>query len=217
MKKIAIIFDMDGVLVDSNPFHKLAILQFCTKYNKNLSDEELRKHIWGRTNREWIGHLFENKITDAQIQDFAVEKEALFRSLYEKDIVEVKGLSSFLSHLHSEHIPIAIGTSAPPANVQFVFEKTGIGHFFNTVLDETFVTHGKPNPEIYLKVAKALNFDPKDCIVFEDSLSGVEAAQRAGCKVVGLTTTHTAEELKHTNYIIQDFTNLKIEDLMGIF
>ncbi len=217
MNKIAIIFDMDGVLINSTPFHKLAIDQFCKKHDKNLSEEELRKHIWGRTNREWIGHLFENKITDAQIQEYAEEKEALFRDLYQKDIVEVKGLSIFLEHLHSEYIPIAIGTSAPPTNVQFVFEKTGIGHFFNTILDETFVTQGKPNPEIYLKVAKALNFDPKDCIVFEDSLSGIEAGQKAGCKVVGVMTTHTAEELKHTDWVINDFENLKIQDLIKLF
>ncbi len=217
MKKIGIIFDMDGVLINSTPFHKLAIHQFCAKYNKNLSEEELRKYIWGRTNREWIGHLFENKITDAQIQQYAEEKENLFRNLYEKDIVELKGLTSFLTHLCLEHTAIAIGTSAPAANVQFVFKKTGIGHFFDAVLDETFVTEGKPNPEIYLKAAKVLNFDPKNCIVFEDSLSGIEAGQRAGCKVVGVMTTHTAEELKHTDYVIDDFENLKIQDLIKLF
>jgi beta-phosphoglucomutase len=84
-------------------------------------------------------------------------------------------------------------------------EHTGIGPYFQTILDDSFVSKGKPDPEIYLKSAAALGLEPRNCVVFEDSLSGVKAGKAAGCKVVGLTTTHTNDELSETDYNIGDF------------
>ena len=99
--------------------------------------------------------------------------------------------------------------------MDFTLEKTNTGRYFTTILDDSFVTEGKPNPQIYLKSAKALGFEPSNCIVFEDSLSGVQAAKRAGCKVVGITTTHTREELAETNYVIDDFVGLDPKSLIS--
>jgi beta-phosphoglucomutase-like phosphatase (HAD superfamily) len=110
--------------------------------------------------------------------------------------------------LKQNDIPIAIGTSAPRSNVDFVLAHTGLGEYFYAFLDESDVEHGKPNPEIYLKVAAKLGYDPTHCVVFEDSLSGVESARRAGAKVVGVATTHSFEELGHTDFIIKDFADL---------
>jgi beta-phosphoglucomutase-like phosphatase (HAD superfamily) len=88
-----------------------------------------------------------------------------------------------------------------------------LSSFFSIILDESCVSHGKPNPEIYLKAAAALQLPPERCIVFEDSLSGVAAAQAAGCKVVGVLTTHSADELAHSDMTIEDFTNLQPEKI----
>ncbi len=217
MKKFAVLFDMDGVIVDTNPAHKIAILQFCKKYNKNLSDEELTKYIWGRTNKEWIRHLFGESISDAQLKAYADEKESLFRKIYEPDIRLLKGLGVFLELLEKNNIPKAVGTSAPPENVDFVFRHTGISRYFDVVLDERAVTTGKPNPEIYLKAANALNVDPADCIVIEDSLSGIEAGKRAGSKVIGITTTHSDAELSMADLTAPDFTTLTLNDLTTLF
>jgi HAD superfamily hydrolase (TIGR01509 family) len=217
MKKFAVLFDMDGVIVDTNPAHKIAILQFCDTYNKRLSDEELTKYIWGRTNKEWIRHLFGDDISDTQLKAYADEKELLFRKIYEPHVKLLKGLKEFLDLLELNNIPKAVGTSAPPENVDFIFKHTGIKKHFNTVLDERSVSIGKPNPEIYLKVAKALNFDPGDCIVIEDSLSGVEAGKRAGCKVIGITTTHSDAELSNADLTAPDFTTLSLNDLATLF
>jgi HAD superfamily hydrolase (TIGR01509 family) len=191
MKKFAVLFDMDGVIVDTNPAHKIAILQFCDKYNKQLSDEELKA--------------------------YADEKELLFRKIYEPDIKLLKGLKAFLDMLRRNNIPMAIGTSAPPENVDFVFTHTDIKKYFDVVLDERAVTIGKPNPEIYLKAANALKFDPADCIVIEDSLSGVEAGKRAGSKVIGITTTHTDAELSQADLTAADFSTLPLNDLTSLF
>ena len=218
MKQYAFIFDMDGVIVDSNPYHKIALKQFCEKHGHSLTDEQLLHRIYGRTNKEWIANLF-GALPPAQIAAYAEEKESLFRKLYEKDIQPVKGLIRFLEALESQGIPRAIGTSAPRANVDFTLSKTGTGQFFPVILDESHIEHGKPNPEIYLRVAKALNLPADQCIVIEDSLSGIAAGKGSGAKVVGITTTHSPAELSHTDLIINDFTGLEpqivIQTLFG--
>jgi beta-phosphoglucomutase len=205
---------MDGVIVDSNPTHKIALKQFCKKLGYDLSETDLREKIYGRTNRDWLLNLF-GQLDEQTIRKYADEKEALFRQLY-IDIKPVNGLLPFLDKLDSLDISRAIATSAPRANVDFTLQKTNTGKYFKTILDDSFVTEGKPNPQIYVKSASALGFDPQNCIVFEDSLSGVQAGKRAGCKVVGITTTHTREELAETDFIIDDFENLEPESLISL-
>ena len=215
---VAVIFDMDGVIIDSNPHHKISLRQFCEKYGYKLSDEELIKKIYGRTNKEWIATLFGKPLTAAELSAYGEEKEKLFRDIYEKDIKALPGLEDFLKKLRENNIPNAIGTSAPRSNVDFVLDQLHLRKYFDVILDESNVNHGKPNPEIYLKVAAKLQYPPEQCIVFEDSLSGVASAQAAGCKVVGVTTTHSKEELAHTDFVIDDFVGLDpIELIKQIF
>jgi HAD superfamily hydrolase (TIGR01509 family) len=214
MQPIAFIFDMDGVIVDSNPFHKISLKQFCKKYGHDLSEEQLKERIYGRTNKDWLANVF-GPLEEEQLKAYADEKEALFRELYKDDIHEVAGLTNFLQTLETQNIPRAIATSAPRANVDFTLAKTGTGRFFPVILDESFVSKGKPDPEIYLKTAAALHFLPEQCIVFEDSLSGVRAGKRAGCKVVGITTTHTREELDETDLVIDDFVGIDPKTLIS--
>ncbi len=212
MKKFGIIFDMDGVIVDSNPYHKIALKEFCSRHGYELNDDQLLKRIYGRTNREWITDLF-GKLPEDQLAEYTEEKEELYRKLFSEDIKAVKGLVSFLDLLDEKKILRAIGTSAPRSNVDFTLTKTNTVKYFPTILNDTFVTHSKPHPEIYLKSAEALGLPNSQCIVIEDSLSGVEAGQRSGSKVIGITTTHTREELSHCDLVIDDFEGLTIETL----
>ncbi len=214
MSSFAVIFDMDGVIIDSNPFHKISLRQFCEKYGYHLSDQELINKIYGRTNKEWIANLF-GALPKEELMRYGEEKEALFREIYKDDIRALNRLAEFLKDLKEKNIPIAIGTSAPRSNVDFVLSHTGLKKYFTTILDESDVEQGKPNPEIYLKVAARLGYEPNRCIVFEDSLSGVESARRAGTKVVGVATTHSFEELSHTDLVIQDFTDLDPASLLA--
>jgi HAD superfamily hydrolase (TIGR01509 family) len=190
---------MDGVLVDSNPYHKIALNEFCGRYGYHLTDEQLLNKVYGRTNKEWLTNLF-GKLTE--------EKEAIYRTLFEGDIKPVKGLISFLDLLDYHKIPRAIGTSAPQSNVDFTLSKTNIAKYFETILKDSDIEHSKPNPEIYIKAAERLGFAPEKCIVFEDSLSGVKAGKASGAKVVGITTTHSKEELVETDFVIEDFEGL---------
>ena len=216
MSTIAFIFDMDGVIIDSNPFHKVALHQFCEKYGYHLTEEQLRNKIYGRTNKQWITNLFERELSPEELHLFAEEKEGLFRDLYQHDIKALAGLDQFLKKMNGQKLARAIGTSAPRSNVDFVMAKTNLSRYFPTILDDSFVEHGKPNPEIYLRCAAALGYQPNRCVVFEDSISGVTAGKAAGTKVVGVATTHTHEELAETDYIIDDFTDLDPAQLISI-
>jgi HAD superfamily hydrolase (TIGR01509 family) len=213
MKHVAFIFDMDGVIVDSNPFHKIALKQFCEKHGLPLSEEQLRLRIYGRMNKEWIPNLF-GELSPGQVAAYADEKEALYRQLFEKDIRPINGLVNFLEKLEAAKIPKAIGTSAPRANVDFTLSRTGTTRFFDIILDESNVQKGKPDPEIYIQVAKALNLPPEQCIVIEDSLSGIAAGKAAGSKVIGITTTHTRDELRSTDLVIDDFVGLEPKTIL---
>lgn len=216
MKSFALLFDMDGVIIDSNPFHTIALKQFCKQHGHDLTEEQLREKIYGRTNKDWIKNLF-GEISPDQMKKYADEKEQLFRDLYKDDIKPLDGLISFLDQLDKHNVMRAIGTSAPRANVDFTLEKTGIKTYFPTILDESFVSKGKPDPEIYIKCAEALGFKPENCVVLEDSISGVKAGKAAGSKVIGVTTTHTAEELSDTDMIIEDFRSLTLEQIEKLF
>jgi beta-phosphoglucomutase len=212
MNSYAVIFDMDGVLVDTNPYHKISLKQFCENHGYRLKEEDLLSKIYGRTNNEWIRNIF-GPLSKEKILELGEEKEALFRAIYKDVINPLSGLDDFLKQLEEKGIPKAIGTSAPRSNVDFILEHTRLKKYFTTILDQSDVEHGKPNPEIYLKVASRLGFPPQQCIVFEDSLSGVESAQRAGAKVVGITTTHSVDELSHADWAIPDFKGLTPEAL----
>ncbi len=216
MSTIAFIFDMDGVIIHSNPFHKVALHQFCEKYGYHLTEDELRNRIYGRTNKQWITNLFGRALSPEELHFYAEEKEGMFRELMKDDMKPLAGLDQFLEKMNRQKLARAIGTSAPRSNVDFVMAKTNLSSYFPTILDDSFVEHGKPNPEIYLKCAAALGYQPNRCVVFEDSISGVTAGRAAGAKVVGVATTHTHEELAETDYIIDDFTDLDPAQLISI-
>lgn len=211
---VGFVFDMDGVIVDSNPYHKIALKQFCKAHGFDLTEEQLREKIYGRTNRDWILSLF-GRLPDEVVNRYALEKEALFRKLYENDIRPLAGLIPFLKKLDEGEYLRAVGTSAPYENVEFTLAKTSTHGYFPVVLHDTDVVVGKPDPEIYLKTAATLKVPPDQCIVFEDSLAGITAAERAGCKVVALTTTHSAEEMHQADLIIDNFIDLDPDKLIS--
>jgi len=209
----AIIFDMDGVIVDSNPVHKKALKQFCKQYGFNLTDTELRNKIYGRANKDWLPELFEYDLSPEEYEKLAKEKETLFRKMYGPIIKPVTGLINFLEKLHLNNIPCAVATSAPPENVEFTLEKTGTRKYFETIVHEKMIKKGKPDPEVFLKTIYEIGLPAAKCIVIEDSLAGIKAAKSAGTKVIAVTTTLTHDELFGFDMVINNFDELKLEHL----
>jgi len=214
-KNPGVIFDMDGVVVDSNPVHKEVIKLFCKKYNQDVSDTILKERVYGRTNKEWIPEVF-GDISSDYSNRLADEKEKMFREMFDPRSAEIPGFTAFLENLREAGIKCILATSAPGENADFILQELDIAKYFHSVLDSSDVERGKPEPDIYLKAASALNLPPGECIIFEDSFAGVEAGVRAGATVIGVTSTHTAEELIGCAKVIDSFLEISIGDLKAI-
>ena len=176
----AILFDMDGVLVDNHAYHVKSWEEFNKKYGKELSKEEFNDTINGRTSHAAIRYLFGQDIETAKMETHSEEKEAIYRRMYQEHIKPVPGLLALLDKLKEEGWLLAVATSAPTVNMDFTLDGLGITHYFDKFVNGSMVKEGKPAPDIYLKAAEVLNVPPGRCIVFEDSLSGIKAGQNAG-------------------------------------
>lgn len=212
ISNLAVIFDMDGVIVHSNPAHKEAIQLFCKRHKQNVSEEFLQNRLYGRTNKEWIPELM-GSISPDILKKLANEKERQFRDLFAPKTNAVPGIYTFLKQLKKQDIPMAVATSAPVENANYILSALNIDSLFNIVLDSSHVDKGKPDPEIYIKASKALEKKPEECIVFEDSIAGIKSGLNAGCHVVGVTTTHTKKELEDCDLVIDNFDQIIDEPL----
>ncbi len=211
-----VIFDLDGVIVDNNAFHRDAWIEVARSHGFNLTVDDFKQHVSGRSNPDAIAYLFGSEIGKELVEKVAEEKEVTFRRMSREHIVPMKGLMGFLDLLRQNKIPCAIGTSAPAENVKIIMDKLKLRDYFRAIVDATQFTRGKPDPEIYLKTAARIGAEPEQCIVFEDSLAGIMAAKAAGMSVIAITTTHPREELGSADYVIDDFTQVEISLLNSL-
>lgn len=206
MNKRGFIFDMDGVVIDNHSYHFQAWMEFSQRHRFALNADIYRDQFNGKTNADLFAKIF-GKIPQEKILALAEEKEGLYRDLYRPHMTPHKGLVDYFDYLRRNKFKIALGTSAPTPNVDFILEGCKLRHYFDVIVDGSEVTKGKPDPEVYLRCCLKLGLEPKECVVFEDSLAGLESGTRAGCDVVGVATSHKASELKsHADKIIFDFT-----------
>ncbi len=209
----ALIFDLDGVIVDSNPFHRIAWTNFLKKFGIEVTDDLFRKVIAGTTNEYAFTHLFDRQLDAQEVQVLGDEIEVEFRATISRspDFRELEGLSVLLAEAKTAGMKIALATSAPPENVELSLETLKIKSYFDVIIDNTMVSRGKPDPEVYQKAVQGLGLPPSACLVFEDSMAGVKSARDAGLAVVGVATTHTPDELTEagTVAVIRSFPGLK--------
>ncbi|MFA9454917.1 MAG: HAD family hydrolase [Candidatus Aminicenantaceae bacterium] len=206
---LAALFDMDGVIVDNMAFHQKAWELFFDKYRPPMALEEFMLQF-GRTNKDLFEVLFGRKISPEEEESFGEEKEALYREAYAPHVEAVPGFMEFVAELKAQGVRTAVATSAPRINLEFVLERLPISAYLDVLADSSWVTRGKPDPEIYLKTAAALECPPAACVVFEDSYAGIRSGQNAGMRVVALATTHPPERLSPyaPDRIIRDFTEM---------
>lgn len=213
IKPEAVIFDLDGTLIDNNPYHIEAWKIFFTKIGREFSMDDYKNNMNGRVNREIYNYIFGKELSPEEIQKLTDEKEAMYREFYAPYIQPIPGLLPFLQQIKEEAVPMAIATSGLPVNIAFMFEHITIKDYFNDVIDATLISNSKPHPEIFLKAAAAVNAEPANCIAFEDSVAGVKSAKSAGMKVIALTTTHKPEDLQLADKIIKDYTEINFADI----
>ncbi|MFH1118690.1 MAG: HAD family phosphatase [Bacteroidota bacterium] len=210
---LAVIFDMDGVLVDNFAWHLLAWETFCKKHKKHISSDEFRNNVFGGNNTDHLRYIFGSDISNELIGQYSIEKETIYREIYRGKVIPVAGIIEFLDQLKKTGIPLAIATSAERANVDFILDAIGCKDVFDVIVDSSMIRKGKPDPEVFLRAADLLGAKPDKCVIFEDSLKGIEASLRAGMKVIGLATTHYYAELTEAHKVISDFNQIVPEDL----
>ncbi|MBG6233653.1 HAD superfamily hydrolase (TIGR01509 family) [Pedobacter sp. CAN_A7] len=212
-KEIAVIFDMDGVICHTNPYHSLAFREFFSTRNLNPTDEEFAAHMFGKSNSYIMSHFLQRKIESAELLELEEEKEGLFRKIYEAHVDPITGIVPFITDLHDHGVKLGVATSAPKANLDLILSKVPIREMFGSIMASENVTKHKPDPEVYLTSAKNLQVDPSQCLVFEDSFSGISAALNAGMKVVGVLTSHQKEELPPCDLYINNYTELSFDQV----
>lgn len=199
----AIIFDMDGVLIDSNPTHVAAWLDYLAQHN--LPSEGIDTWMSGKRNDQIMRILLGEAASEAEIFAHGAAKEALYRQRMAPQLEAclMPGLRPFLASL--AHLPVGLGTNAEPANVDFLLDGANLRPHFRAIVDGHQVKNAKPAPDIYLKVAGQLGIAPQDIVIFEDSPGGIRAGRAAGARVIGVN--RDGQHLEGTEFTIRDFAD----------
>ena len=214
----AVLFDMDGVLVDNTDFHINAWLQFAMHHDRPLTKDQYLENINGRVSADAMTYALQRPVSTAELIMLTDEKESIYRELYQPHLQPAPGLLDFLDALKAAHVRLAVGTSAPESNVRFTLDGLPLRPYFDAVVDASMIRRGKPDPEIYLTAAERVGVSPAFCVVFEDAFAGIESGLRAGMKVVAVATTHTRDELADmgASLIIDDFRGLTVETVRAL-
>jgi len=194
----AVIFDMDGTLINNYPFHLKAWQIICDKYGAPRSIDDIIKDLHG-TNFEVCQNFLGKDITFEESQRIGDEKEALYREIYRPYIAPVEGLLPLLQFFLDNNIPMAVGTMGNKANADFTLDTLGIRHFFKAVHTAEEVNKGKPDPEIFLTCLKSLSHESlltHELWIFEDTSSGITAGINAGGTAFGILTSKEEQDLR---------------------
>lgn len=204
----AVLFDMDGVVIDNLSYHVEAWLVFCERHGIYLTREIFYQDLNGLNAKDTFEWLFKRELGKVEIVEFEEEKELIYREFYAPFLTPALGLLAFINNVKSAGIKMALATSAGQGNINFVLDGLRIRDEFDAVIGGSEVNRGKPDPEIYLRAGGLVNVIPENCWVIEDSLQGIASGLSAGMKVVGITTSHTSEELSHTHVTSPNFVDL---------
>ncbi len=212
---LGVIFDMDGVLVDSRDAHLQSWRILAAQRHETVTDEQFSA-TFGRTSRDIIHVLFGvNDPEEVRLLDD--RKEAIYRDLIRGAVPVMPGAIELLRQLHAAGFRLAVGSSGPPENVDLVWNELGLTRFMSARVTGADVHHGKPDPEVFLRAAQKLDLAPQACAVVEDAPVGVEAARRAGMKAVALTGTHPAAALATADCLVDRLGALSPSLIRGLF
>jgi HAD superfamily hydrolase (TIGR01509 family) len=190
----AVVFDLDGTLVDNMPLHARAFMAFAERHGLPELTMDLRRRIDGKRNSEIFPMLFERDLTPEEVLVYEEEKEGAYREMSLGRLAPMRGAPELLERLTARGVLVAVATSAPAKNVEHTLRESGLGPRFPVVARGDEVERGKPFPDVFLKAAEKLGVAPETCLAFEDAPIGVEAAVRAGMRCVAVTSTFTAEQ-----------------------
>ncbi|MBP3944259.1 HAD family phosphatase [Sphingobacteriaceae bacterium WQ 2009] len=216
MKQYAVLFDMDGVICHTNPYHVKAFEAFFKNHHISYAEKDFDQHIHGKHNSYIMSHFFQRPIVREELETLEFEKEALFRQIYKDQVESLPNFLPFLADLKAHGFKTAVATSAPYANLALILSQLHIAPQMESILASEDVKLHKPHPEVYLKSAENIGVPATQCLVFEDSFSGVTAGLNAGMRVVGVLTTHRKKDLPGCVAYINDFSEITAEKVIQL-
>lgn len=210
MKAKAFLFDLNGTMINDMPYHIKAWHKILNDLGAGISLERMKDECYGK-NSELLERIFPGRFSDKEMSEMELKKEKAYQLAFRPHLKLIDGLENFLKEAHAAGIKMAIGSAAIMFNIDFVIDGTDTRKYFDALISAESVKNSKPDPETFLKAADELNVSPAECLVFEDTPKGVEAALNAGMKAVVITTLHQLEEFgNYPNVIrfVKDFTGL---------
>lgn len=209
----AVIFDMDGVIIDSEPIHFEVDKQTFKDLGYNVSVEELGKYV-GTTNEYMLTEIKKKYNINKSIEEIISYKvEMTKRKVMESNLEPIEGIKELLSELKNKDIPTAIASSSPRDFIDVVVSKFKLKNYFKFIVSGEEVKRGKPAPDIYFETAKKLGINPRDCIVIEDSKNGVLAAKTAGMKCIGFQNANSGnQDLSKADIIVNSIKDVNTKN-----
>lgn len=197
----AFIFDIDGTIIDSMPYHDRSWKIFLARRSAPAQREDFIQRTAGRTGVEVMRELF-GKLSDQEARRLVDEKEAIYRALFGAEFREMAGFTAFARAARDGGVRLACATAGDPENIAFALDGLGLHGFFDATVGAFDVKRGKPDPELFLLAAERLGAVPNECLVFEDAPLGIEGARRAGMRAFGITSSFAAAELGAPSHVI---------------
>ena len=212
MQDHAAIFDMDGVLVDSYDAHYRSWQRLADEAGVEFTEEQFAASF-GMTSRDILTALFDGPhFTAEHLVELDNRKERLYRELLMEDFPAMDGAAELIDALREGGFRLAVGTSGPPENVQLVLDRLGRRQAFDTIVDRSHITRGKPDPQVFQVAAAHLGVDHTRCAVLEDAPSGIAAARAAGMAGIGIVSSgRTAEQLAAADLVVSSLRELTPE------
>lgn len=212
--KFGLIFDVDGVLVDSYWSHFKSWQIAAAEFGFTITEDEFR-HNFGRKSHETITERWGDRLTAEQIAHFEHRKEAAYRDVIRDDFPGMDGARELIDTWQATGNLLAVASSGPPENVAIVLDQLGRRSSFQTVITGDDVTRGKPDPQVFLLAAGGLRLPANHCAVVEDAPAGIAAAKAAGMLAIGLVSTgHTWQSLSAADQRVASLRDLTAADII---
>ncbi len=202
------LFDMDGTIVDNMDFHLIAWREFLKTHGVEMSDEELHYKMRG-TIEEGVRRNLGEHLSDEEVAVLGFQKEKMYRDIYAPHLKAFDGFDDFVKNAKQEGVKIALVTAANHHNVDFTLDGLNIRSYFDTIVTGDDVKNGKPDPEGFLIAAERLGATPEECIVFEDSIHGVRAADAAKMKTIVIGDLFKDEQMKDFPFLLKKIYDYK--------
>ena len=215
IKAKAVIWDMDGVIADTAPYHFKAWQEVFRKREVNYTEEDFRRNF-GLRNDTIIRNILGEQIAQSEIDAIAREKEETFRKVVRQKVRPLPGAVELIKSLREHRFKMALASSAPMENIRLITRSLGIDNCFQAIVTGRDVTEGKPSPQGFLLAAQRLGVEPRNCIVIEDAVAGVAAAKTAGMHCLAITNTHPRQSLKQADLIVDTLEAVSINDIEGL-